>query len=162
NQGFNEKWIQDSTRAWYVIRTDGRVQPWLGGMSLGSPIATVNPVVWDDPTLLLNAKLTLSGAAQAQLTALSQANGFHFGGSYWQNALNMNLNERWFQDSSNNWFYITTDGHIFRGNGTAFAQVDAQVWDNPNLLFEAKLSAAAQSQLAGLQSQYGFHATGSF
>src|SRR5262249_57770509 len=88
-QGFNEKWIQDRTGAWYVIRTDGRVQPWLGRTSLGSPVATVNPQVWGNPNLLLQADLTsfLSPANASQLSALRQQKGFYSADNHYHNFL---------------------------------------------------------------------------
>jgi hypothetical protein len=50
--GQNEKWFQDSSGKWFVLTTDGRVRQWQGGTSLGNAVATLDPVAWDDPTLL--------------------------------------------------------------------------------------------------------------
>jgi hypothetical protein len=145
-----------------VILPNGSIEPWLGGTGLGAPVAMVNPDVWVDPNLLLEAGLNLSAAATNQLSALSQTYGFHFGGSYYLNFLNQGFNEKWFQDGQNTWYYIKTDGSIYQGDGTLITQVVPQVWDDPSVLFEAKLSASAQAQLSALQQQYGFQFVGDY
>jgi hypothetical protein len=159
----NDKWILDNTgKQWYVLTTNGTLQKWNGiinGADSFTPVSGVNSVVWDDPNLLLHAALNLSSTAQAQLVTLSQNNGFHFAGSYYLNYLG--LNEKWFQDAQNNWCYITTQGAIYRA-GSQLAQVDAQVWSDPTLLFKAKLSSTAQTQLTQLQRTHGFRTTGDF
>lgn len=158
--GGNEKWILDKTGQWFVIQRDGRIQQWLGGTDLAGPLATVNAAVWNDPTLLLDAKLNLSPAAQAQLATLSQSHGFHAGTSDFFDYYG--LGEKWFLDGHDNYFYIKPDGSIDAADSTPLAQVDPQAWDDPNLLFAAKLSATAQTQLQQLETQYGFYFTGDY
>jgi hypothetical protein len=54
--GLNEKWIwSDIEAAWYIMRTDGRIHKWLGGKTLGTQVAKVSPLVWDNPNLLFTA-----------------------------------------------------------------------------------------------------------
>jgi uncharacterized lipoprotein NlpE involved in copper resistance len=58
--GLNEKWLQSSTSnlsygGWYAVLPDGEVRPWSGGTSTGAAVATLNPSVYADPSLLYSA-----------------------------------------------------------------------------------------------------------
>jgi hypothetical protein len=117
-------------------------------------------VVYDDPTLLFNAPVTLSTAQYTQLSQLRQDNGFRFAGSYYLNYSGMN--EKWFTDRNSRWFVLTPDGNLLRYSNGGFTQVtdssnhpvvlDPTVYDNPSLL----LTAAETSELSELRHDYGF------
>jgi hypothetical protein len=92
--------------------------------------------------------------------SLQVVGGFHFTGNYWFNWRNMD--EKWFQDGQNQPYYITPQGTIYHVGGRFFAQVDPLAWDNPSLLFQARLAPAAHAQLAALEQQYGFYTVGSY
>jgi hypothetical protein len=164
--GLNAKWFLDNTgQQWYAIRTDGRLQQWNGlvdGVDKFTTVATVNALVWDDPNLLLQAPLKVSEFALTLLSALSQGNGFHFGGSYWLNYLNKNLNEKWFQDGQNNWYFITPQGDVSNDGVFISVGLDPEFWDDPTLMFNARLSTAGQAELSALQQQFGFYFTGDY
>src|SRR5581483_6053151 len=106
--------------------------------------------------------------ASAQLSTLRAANGFHYAGSYSQNA--QGQNEKWFQDRNNAFYAILPSGVIKKYNNSnvntspVFATVDASVWADPTLLFNAPitLSSATQTQLSSLRSANGFQFVGSF
>ncbi len=58
--GMNEKWLQSSSNnlaygGWYAVLPDGEVRPWAGGAATGAAVATLDPAVWADPSLLYNA-----------------------------------------------------------------------------------------------------------
>src|SRR5207302_1107725 len=91
--------------------------------------------------------------------------GFHFTGDFFQSY--HGLGAKWFQDKTGAWFVLTSDGQLrpWQGGsslGSAVATIDPSVWDNPDRLFGAMLSSAAQAQLGQLQDQFGFHFTGDF
>src|SRR5262249_6486078 len=165
--GLNARWFQARDNRWYALFSDGTLKSWqmINGQDRFTAVATLDPAVYADPTLLFQARVTLSQSALAQLGQLEQAGGFHFGGSYWQNFLG--LNEKWFKDNRGAWFVLTTDGQLrpWQGGtrlGNAVATIDPAVWDYPDLLFAAELSASAQAQLGQLQDQFGFHFTGNY
>jgi hypothetical protein len=140
--GLNEKWILDRSGNSYVIQTDGSLQEWLGGSNLAAPIAVVNPQVWDNPNLLLQADLSsfLSQADQNQLSALQAQYGFYTTGNFNQNFLG--LSEKWIQDRTGAWWVIQTNGQLQQwlggsSLGDAIATLNSLVWDAPNLLLQA-------------------------
>lgn len=172
--GRNEKWFRDRSAAptWYILDSEGDLFKWDGSGNLNADFSQidadpsssafrVDPRVWDDPDLLFRAPLTnITENPVNELEILSQTNGFKFGGSYYLNY--RGENEKWFINSSNQWFYIKTDGTIHRSDGSLFDTVDRLVWDDPNLLFRARLSIATQGQLRQLRLEHGFYFTGSF
>jgi hypothetical protein len=165
--GLNEKWLQDKSGSWYVITTNGELRPWQGSSRLGSPIATVDPVVWDNPDLLFTA--ALSPSAQSQLGQLQDQFGFHFNGGYYQDYLG--LNAKWLQDRSGNWYALFSDGTLkswalVKGqvSFTTVAKVDPAVYTDPELLFQAPatLTLAALDHMDNVEQANGFHFAGSY
>jgi hypothetical protein len=66
--GLNEKWLQSTTSnlangGWYAILPDGEIRPWTGGTTTGATVATLDPAVYADPTLLYNAAAPSAGAS---------------------------------------------------------------------------------------------------
>jgi hypothetical protein len=166
--GHNEKWFQDSKGNWFVLQTDGQIQPWQKG-GLGAAVATVDPHVWDNPDLLFGD--SLAPAAQQQLSQLREQYGFHFKGSYWQNFLGKS--EKWFQDRAGNWYVLLPGGIIDTATFdkstkqwvlNSFTSVDTSVYDDPQLLFQAivALSPTEAAALSSLQQTYGFAFTGNY
>jgi hypothetical protein len=157
--GLNAKWVMDrsgnSTTGWYLIRTNGDIQHWGGVNGLGQDIlttvATVSPLVWDDPTLLLQADMRTATAwtSANQLAAINlrETYGFIFTGSYFQSY--NGLNAKWIMDRSGNsttgWYVIRADGRIQHWTGTVngvdqfttIATLNPLVWDDPSLLLFA-------------------------
>jgi hypothetical protein len=165
--GRGEKWFVDSQDNWFVVTTDGKVEPWKGGTSLGQSIATIDPAVWDNPEFLFEA--ALSPAALPQLNQLRLAHGFVFTGEYFEEY--HQLGAKWFKDRMGQWCAVFADGSLKSWtlvNGqdtfTLIAQVDPSLWHNPELLFQEPLTLSDQAlgQLDALQQGHGFHFAGSF
>lgn len=165
--GLGYKWILDrGGKNWYVLEPNGALLQWQGGTSF-TPVpeapTALNPVVFANPNLLLQAPATLAPGTLDTLASLSTTNGFHFAGDYALNWLQLNahdtrnFNEKWFQDNHGQWYFITDTGVIYKPDTvTPLAQVDVQVYDDPSLLFEAKLSATARDLLRTVEEHYGF------
>jgi Ca2+-binding RTX toxin-like protein len=137
----NAKWFQDRDKSWYALFTDGTLKAWklVNGVDMFTTIDTLDPVVWDDPNLLLQAPVTLAPETLEQLATLRQENGFHFTGNYYQGY--GGLNAKWFQDRTGTWFALFTDGTLKAWklvNGvdtfTLITTLDLLVWDDPSLL----------------------------
>ncbi|MFO0864703.1 MAG: hypothetical protein U0744_08645 [Gemmataceae bacterium] len=62
-------------------------------------VATLSPLVFDDPTLCRAASVAVERRA-SQLSQLRAAHGFVSGGG------------KWFQDRSNQWHFINVDGTL--------------------------------------------------
>jgi len=143
--GANEKWFQDRDNQWWALTSDGDLVQWNGISFASSSQNTVHlsPIVFDDPNRLFNATLAMPASLQNQLSQSRLDHGFHFVGSYNQNA--HGANEKWFQDRDNQWWALTSDGDLVKWNGISFAsskqnagttvRLSAIVFDDPNLLF---------------------------
>src|ERR1017187_6739498 len=151
HQGANEKWMYDRNGNWFAITPDGNIRKWNNVSFATSPvIATVSPLVYDNPNLLFNAGL--SQAQTAQMDQVQGTYGFQFIGSYYQN--HQGMNEKWIYDRAYNWYAITPDGSIRKWNNVSFAtspvvaSVAPAVYDHPDWLFAASgaLSQAQQDQ----------------
>src|SRR5262249_44709312 len=63
------------------------------------------------------------------------------------------LNEKWFRDRNNNWYYITSSGQLWQwGGASPLATLNLAAYDDPNYLFRASVT----SELAELRHDYGF------
>jgi hypothetical protein len=78
----------------------------------------------------------------AEAASLDAQFGFTSDGSYNQDW--GGLNEKWFSNVSNNWFYILPNGEIYRWQmgtrpleGTLVGQLDSTFHENPALLHDA-------------------------
>jgi hypothetical protein len=66
--GLNEKWLDSTTSnlangGWYAILPDGEIRAWTGGSTTGPTVATLNPAVYADPSLLYGAAAPTAGAS---------------------------------------------------------------------------------------------------
>ncbi len=94
--------------------------------------------------------------------------GFHFQNSYFQDWLHHG--EKWFQNSQNQWSFITPDGKVYQWGGSNFAgstqvgTVNPLLYADPTKLFSpaAHLSPTEVQQMEQLQAAHGFVATASF
>ncbi|MFO0864172.1 MAG: Ig-like domain-containing protein [Gemmataceae bacterium] len=119
------KWLQDRSSQWYFISADGTLRKF----GTNQLVATLSVLVFDDPTLLTRAPVTLSDAEQTQLSQLRLAYGFVSGGG------------KWFQDRSSQWYFISADGGLRKyGTNTLIATLSVLVFDDPALLSSAYLS----------------------
>src|SRR5262249_34764888 len=133
--GFAEKWFQGHVGAWFALTPTGDLYQWNGlHGQLGSRIATIDPLAYDDP-----AHLFLTTTALAQLTQLHQDHGFNLAGSYYTNAYG--FGEKWFQDRAGAWFALTSTGDLYQWNkvpgqlGSHFVTIESLVYNDPTLLF---------------------------
>jgi hypothetical protein len=142
--GASEKWFQDRQSRWFALTPDGKLVQFNGVSFASSPrVATLDPVVYDDPTLLFNAPVTLSAVAQAQLAMLEATYGFHYVGSYYLDTYH--AHEKWFQDQAGTWYALLSNGDLIKWDGVSFASsaltpiatLDALVFDEPTLLLGA-------------------------
>src|SRR5262249_43249278 len=122
--GSNEKWLKDRHDNWFALLPSGDLVKW-DGVSFVSSVANVattvhlDPLVYDDPTLLFNAPISLSAALQTQLTNLRIANGFHYLGTYYQGY--DGSNEKWFHDRTEHWYALLPSGDLIKWDGVSFA-----------------------------------------
>jgi hypothetical protein len=163
--GFREKWFFDRLGAWYAITPDGSLYRWNGQRNLtGSTlVATLSPLIFDDPTRLFDAAVSLSSPQQQELQELLTTHGFHRGASYYENALG--FREKWLLDRLGNWYAITPDGSLYQWNGlrnlnssTRVRVLSPLVFDDPNHLLAVSISLPTQLQelLGQLQQSHGF------
>jgi hypothetical protein len=161
--GEHEKWFQDRDGNWFVITTDGQIERWQKG-GLGAPVASVDPLVWDNPDLLFEQQL--SQTTQTQLSQLHHDHGFHYTGDY--DLSYGGLNAKWFQDRNNQWYALFSDGtlkswQLVNGKDkfTFVATLDPAVYADPQLLFQAPV-AVSTTTLAQLQQDHGFQFVGTY
>ncbi len=146
--GLNEKWFEDRNNQWFVLKPDGSLVSGSGNLATNPVLATLSPVVFDNPNLLFQAQGSLDPALVVSLAQFQASYGFHTVGSYYQNSTG--FNEKWFKDQSGRWFALTPDGTLTLWSGSSFSTslkvttFSPAVYDNPNLLFnETSLSVAA-------------------
>jgi parallel beta-helix repeat protein len=135
--GLNYKWFQDRQGQWYAITPDGQLQLWGGGASF-TTLATIDTAVFDDPTQLFNADVTLTAPAQSQLQQLEQTYGYYTTGNFFQSYLGWNY--KWFLSNQNQWYVLTSGGQLLQWlGGISFtpplATVDPLAFDDPETFF---------------------------
>jgi hypothetical protein len=168
--GYREKWIQDRSGLWFVLLPNGDLRKVDAGANLknGTLKATVDPLVYDDPTLLLNAAVALTQTAKDQLSQLRKDYGLFVNGSDWFNS--SGYQERWLQDRSGKWYVLLPNGELRQANaganlrnGTLLAAIDVLAYDDVKLLTAAAvtLPTSTQTTIAQLKIDYGFQLKGS-
>src|SRR5262249_37464259 len=154
--------------AWFILTPQGQLFATQNFKPAAAPLTAVDPVVYDDPQLLFAAAPALTDAARQDLVSQQQQFGFHAGNSDFFNWLG--LHEKWFQDRTGQWYFLTPQGQGYAWHGvnpTANAPaftVDVAAYDNPGLLFQSNPppSAGDLQQFAQLQQTYGFRSAGSY
>ncbi|MFO0863316.1 MAG: C2 family cysteine protease [Gemmataceae bacterium] len=170
SSGYQEKWIQDRTGAWFVLLPNGQLRKVDAGsrLDLGTLKATVNKLVYDDPDLLLTAAMSLSTEAQNQLSQLRRDHGLFVNVNDWFNAYG--YREKWLQDRSGKWFVLLPNGELRQANaganlrdGSLLTTIDVAAYDDVKLLTAAAvtLPTATQTTIAQLKTDYGFQLKGS-
>jgi hypothetical protein len=145
-EGFGEKWFKDRLGNWFALTPDGSLVRWDGksfNSSARNVVATLSPLVFDDPDLLFRAQVNLSADALAAAAQLQEQFGFHLVGSLMENLLG--FGEKWFQDQGGNWFALVPDGSLVPWDRRSFASsaqktithLDALFYDDPELLFNS-------------------------
>jgi hypothetical protein len=147
--GHNEKWFQNANGRWFFITDDGSIYKWTVNTrpAEGTLVGTLNADYHADPMLLLEAtqpseeECNGNGNEASELETLDNTYGFAGTGDY-----NVNwggLEEKWFTNRNNNWFYIVPNGNVYRWTvgsrleGTLIAELDSTVYANPALLHDA-------------------------
>jgi predicted GNAT family N-acyltransferase len=159
--GLNEKWFIDRNNQWWVLTPKGQLQPWSAGTGLGSAVALLDPVVYDDPNTFL-----FQATVSSQLSELRHDFGFRTTGDYSTGYLG--LNYKWILSRNNQWYVLTPLGQLeYWNGGSSFTLVDnvgTSVYRDPTQLFTApvSLTTQAQSQLHLLNQKYGFQASSSY
>ena len=130
--GLNEKWLAGSDKQWYFITPDGILRVWdRSKQARGEVVAHLDPAFHQNPGLLVNAAAI----------SLDQTHGFKSTGSL---AFNWGgKKEKWFQDSSNRWYFLLPNGEIRRwdnkagANGELISLVDTSYYTNPVRVYKA-------------------------
>ena len=148
--GHGEKWFQNAAGRWFYIQPNGAVYKWTQNTipAEGTLVATLTTEYHTDPTLLLDAEAPTGddcGAANdlsAQAAQLDADYGFRAGNTYNQNW--GGIEEKWFTNASNNWFYIVPNGTVYSWQagtqplvGTEIAVLNASYYADPSLLHDA-------------------------
>jgi V8-like Glu-specific endopeptidase len=146
--GNNEKWFQNANGRWFFITDTGSVYKWTVNSrpAEGTLFGTLNADYHADPMLLLEATQpsedNCNGDAEpSELETLDSTYGFTGTGDYNDNW--GGLEEKWFTNRSNNWFYVVPNGNVYRWTlgtrleGTLIAELDSTVYANPALLHDA-------------------------
>ncbi|MGC6417569.1 MAG: S1 family peptidase [Bradymonadia bacterium] len=142
--GLGEKWFQNGNRRWFYITPVGEVFRWTNNTRpvVGELLGTLNADYHANPGLLHDA-VNPNGDDLATVAAdLDDTYRFTSNGSYSTNW--GGLNEKWFSNANNNWFYILPTGEVYRWNvgsrpvtGQLIGELDGTYWDNPALLHNA-------------------------
>lgn len=163
--GQREKWIKGEiakkspggqNNPWYFILPSGEVREWDGSENLsGALVGNFGRGVWDKPCLLYNAnKYAPKTAGQSYSNGLDNTNGFYFYRS--PNSVH-NLYEddlpgqdvKWFAGLHNRFFFIRTNGDVFRWDGGAGAtgarlgNLGPEAWDNIDQIVSDDVAAAS-------------------
>jgi autotransporter-associated beta strand protein len=145
--GLGEKSILDQHGNTWIITMSGLLEKIVGGLPDATHALVVDPLVWFDPTLLTLAPLPpaapyLSMADVLQLASLQTSYRFSGTGNFQLNQLGKN--EKHITSSNNGQAYlITRDDNGLTATislartGAVLAEVNALVWDDPTLLFNA-------------------------
>jgi hypothetical protein len=149
--GHNEKWFQNSNGRWFFITPTGGIYRWTTNTrpAEGTLVDTLSAAYHTDPMLLLEApQPSAEGCGgddtdlATEAAALDAEYGFTSNGSYNQNW--GGVNEKWFSNTSNNWFYILPNGEVYRWQvgtrplqGTLVAELDSTYHENPANLHDA-------------------------
>jgi V8-like Glu-specific endopeptidase len=150
--GHGEKWFQNSNGRWFFITPDGNLYRWTRNThpAEGTLVDTLSEAYHADPMLLIEAFEPAADECDgddgtdlsAEAASLDAQFGFTSDGSYNQDW--GGLNEKWFSNVSNNWFYILPNGEIYRWQmgtrpleGTLVGQLDSTFHENPALLHDA-------------------------
>lgn len=134
--GLGEKWLRGANNQWHFITPDGTLYEWDGsGTSnlTGTTVATLDASHHHDPRLLADAHAFY---LDAQLEFQPPA-------SYYENW--GGLGEKWIQSDAQGWFYITSDGSLYRWDqgspanlsGEQVATLDTRFHEDPGLLHDA-------------------------
>ena len=167
--GFQEKWLQDRWGDWHAITPDGDIKKWNeDSLDTSAIIATVNPLVYDDPNRLFDAEVSIPSNIVDLLIELRRDEGFYFTGDY-QFDVHGN-DEKWFKNRDGDWFSMTPDGVLYQWDDVHLEsnptgdELNPLVFDDLNLLFDAPITLpdGTETQLKDLQSDHGFHFVGSF
>jgi hypothetical protein len=156
--GVNERWIKSDTGVWYIIEPNGNIVT----SDFATTIASVNPLVWDDPSQLTGAAPftpALTATTPAQLGALRTQYGFFYAGSFDYSAFGDQ--EKWFQGTNpktgvTSWYAIYSGGGIWQWDPTQknpftlIAVVDVAVYQSPNLLLGADPRLALNTTVPSL------------
>jgi hypothetical protein len=151
--GLGEKWFADRAGNWFYMTPGGQI--FASGNN--TPVTTVNPIVFADLTALFHTS-PLAATGTGQVAAAQSGHNFQFVGSYFENWLGQN--EKWVQDGTGAWYFVTPAGQIYRWNGGDFAgstfvqQVDPVVYTDPSLLWQSTTTLTLSQGAAPLtQSQ---------
>lgn len=148
--GEGEKWLKDRESLWFFIRPSGEVYRWAEGTQplTGELAATLTPLYFEHPELLVNAVLPVWAEGEAQIQAkLAKRLDMKF--RFIQRDADYRvgsggLNEKWLRAvaAENLWFYLLPDGKLIRWSGqamegTLFTTLPVSYYENPRLLHEA-------------------------
>ncbi len=139
--GQEERWFVNRAGDWFFITSDGTIREWdKSGFDTSDVVAQVDPLVYDDPTLLFKAQASFSAETQALIAELKTQLGFEFAGRYYLNSYG--AGEKWFRDRQGSWYALLANGKIYRWNGSRniasgelVAELDGLVYDDPSVLF---------------------------
>jgi V8-like Glu-specific endopeptidase len=181
--GMGEKWIVDGNNAWFYITPNGDVNRWTNGSKpvVGEVIGRLSADYHANPALLHDAQDPNAedngdcnhDTAEGTAYELDQAYGFRGTGSYaegWGGH-----GEKWFQNASSNWFFITPSGDVYRwtqntqpAEGTLVGTLNADYHTDPTLLLEAVQPEATgcdndlATEAQSMDETFDFRGTGSY
>ena len=152
--GTGEKWILDSSDAWFIITVDGELYKWSGTGVAGTLIAQLDSSIHADPYLLVDAEENAAnsggggntgGDTAALLISLDEEHEFKTSGDFYENW--DGAGEKWLQDADQAWYIIHPNGDLYRWSGsgltgTFIASLGAEVHADPYLLIDAAENAA--------------------
>ena len=147
--GHGEKWFQNGSGRWFYILPNGEVYKWSVNThpAQGTLIGSLNTEYHTDPALLFDAEEPTGEECEGndlsqQAAQLDADYDFRPAPTYNQNWGGMD--EKWFTNGSNNWFYIVPNGTVYRWQsgsrplvGTEIATLSASYYADPTLLINA-------------------------
>ena len=137
--GFNEKWIQGDV-SWYFITPDGSLYRARdnSALALNPLIGQLDASYYANPALLHDAQITGLMLDQQMLTQVAYL-GLHLNGSYYLNW--GGLGEKWVYSSTNQGYFITPDGTLYKWAGgtsvagsTVVGNIGSRFHTDPTLL----------------------------
>ncbi|MGH9675571.1 MAG: hypothetical protein ACRD36_00590, partial [Candidatus Acidiferrum sp.] len=170
--GHGAKWLFSSTvlnqygQPWYTLLPDGTLHAWDGihDSAAGAVVATLDPTIYTNPSLLINAKA--APGLYPQLVAVEQQLDLSERGSYFTGLYGSDA--KWLFSPILNqykqpWYNLLPDGTIHAWNGSTdpatgssagavVATVDASVYTDPTLLTNAQSPLAAKGVTAKIVS----------
>ncbi len=154
--GRNERWVQGVGGTWYFILPNGELYLWdrVADSANGAFVATVGAGYYGDPSLLYLA---------FEAGDLDRSLGLFTSGDLFENFFG--AGEKWFQDSTEQWYFTLPNGEIYQwdgadsATGALVATLTPSFHASPSAVYngyEARATVSISSSTLSIDREDGF------